>query len=351
MTTSQTSSSQDFFAKLETLSSAKANAPCFLLGNGISRYLCSAPSWDEVLCRLEKTAFGSSPNDLDDQSSQQEKAAGLAGMNHPECYTAMLVQAGLRKSRDTLKKELKKLLGARGDCGLLSYVRRAELQVLTINFEDVIERALGLLSSGRENSGHFSEAKGEFHSEYYPFQQYVAKEQRTDLPLESEAKVKGKTKRCVADHCAVWHIHGNLNHSKSILLGFEDYISAILYVRDKVLKNPAVKSGFAEPWEEGFKGKNTWLRLFFTRPLVIAGCGIESEELFLRWLLLRRCRRTRLENLSERLPIFYLATPSTEDESKYKSKKKYFEQLGIQVVEFDDYASLYDAPEWKKLAR
>ena len=88
--------------------------------------------------------------------------------------------------------------------------------------------------------------------------------------------------------------------------------------------------------------------------------GIEAMQLHKLNALLKKEKQRggfyralpdRLENLSERLPSFYLATPSTEDESKYKSKKKYFEQLGIQVVEFDDYASLYDAPEWKKLAR
>lgn len=352
MSSSPSNSVGSFFEFLEQATKIPAKKPCFLLGNGISRYMNTAPSWTEMLNELAKKCAAKNNGADIILPNLTESPLGKAGMNNPECYTALLVQLNHKKSCDTLKKELKNLLGRPGDCGMLNYIRKKELQVMDTNYDDGLERSLGLRPAKIPKGGYYSHARGDFNSENYPFHEYIAAKISDDLPLEPVANATKKAKESVTDHCAVWHVHGNLVHSGTILLGYEDYISAIIYVRERVLKNASAANGFAEPWEEDFKGKNTWLRLFFTRPLVIAGCGLASEELFLRWLLLRRCRHMLEEKLEKEIPVYYLATPpKPEEESAYQNKKLFFEQLGIQVVEFDDYASLYDAREWEEVSR
>ena len=116
-------------------------------------------------------------------------------------------------------------------------------------------------------------------------------EQHNDLYLEKNTAGTKEAKHYVTDECAVWHIQGAANRYKSIQLGFEDYINAIIHLKWLQSHSPDAKNHYAEPWEDDFVLKNSWLRLFFTRTLVIVGCGINSEELFLRWLLLRRQRQ------------------------------------------------------------
>ena len=54
MTTSSVHSPDSFFDFLKQSAKKPALKPCFLLGNGIIRYMSTAPSWTDVLNELAK---------------------------------------------------------------------------------------------------------------------------------------------------------------------------------------------------------------------------------------------------------------------------------------------------------
>ena len=344
MTTSSATSPDSFFAALKQSTKNPAKKPCFLLGNGISRYMNPAPSWTELLARLMNQVGLASEDNVKCLEKLDE---GKSEMNAPEFYTTFLLAKGERMSRDHLKTQLKSVLGSQRKCEMLNYIQNQKLQVLTINFDFGIDQALGVMPSGARNP--FSTTAGRTDSKRYPFYQYVAKTKKTGMALEGTGKEAEKGKKSVTDECAVWHIHGNVYNAKTILLGFEDYVQAIVYVREKLLKSATDPAKYAQIGEKDCVANNTWLKLFFMHPLVIAGCGLASEELFLRWLLLRRCRYYLG---IEQPPVYYLVTlPKEGREQEYAHKKAYFQAMGIQFVEFADYAALYDAPGWKDLIR
>ena len=84
-----------------------------------------------------------------------------------------------------------------------------------------------------------------------------------------------------------------------------------------------------------------------TKPLVIAGCGLQSEELLLRQLLLYNFR-SRISKASKRKSFsggIYLSGPG-----KDKNKKAFLESLGFSFIEFENYSDIYDNKTWDTLS-
>ena len=340
----------------------KRSKPCFLLGNGICRYH-NAPDWSQVIRQVINKIIDDKKELEVLQKYIEANNIPNAGYNCPEIYTSLLLATGISKSKEKFKKELKSILDKSAPCGLLQYVRKTKAQILTTNFDFAIERTLGF-HAVKAKSFNFSKVKDSedyYKSEVYPYTRYMSDEKHDDLYLEKATAGQGDTGRYITDECAVWHIHGSINSYQSIQLGFEDYMNAIIHLKQLQdnSKDQNGKKQYAEPWEDHFVLKNSWLRLFFTRPLVIVGCAINSEELFLRWLLLRRQRQDIIRNDDKhkdkktqlfKLPATYYL--DTQEELKKqpkgldKARKQYFNSLGIKVVRFNTFRELYDGPQW-----
>lgn len=326
--------------------------PCFLIGNGLCRYLC-APDWGRVIWKVMNMAVKDEKSGMEGVKEYLQDDFQGEAFNHPEIYTSFLIDRKTAKSRDTYKNHLRDFLIPQTTCALLKYALSQEAQILTPNFDYSIECALGF-PTGKKGTIHFSHVKGCESTETYPYGEYASKEKRGKLYLERETAGKGDSGHYVTDSCSVWHIHGSVNHPRSILWGFEDYINAIIHLKELQSHSPNAKYRYAEPWEDGFVQKNSWLRLFFTKPLVIVGCGLNSEELFLRWLLLRRQRQITIRhdknpNDAFQLPLTYYLDTHLEADKKPKLDKArllYFKFLGIKVVRFKNYDELYDGPQW-----
>ena len=332
-------------------SEIKKNKPCFLIGNGICRYM-GAPNWSMMLEKVISAAVDELGNDTemsDILKLLRSDSVKTEAFNNPEVYTSLLLSGGIRKSRDCIKKRFKDFFEEGKSCRLLEYAKGVKAQILTTNFDYTIERALGFSTCKGVASCSISRAKNNINSETYPFGDYTANSKRDDLYLEAATAPKNSKGPYIADECAVWHIHGFVSHSQTILLGFEDYIAAIMHLKRLQSNSPEAKGHYAEPWDDNFVMKNSWLRLFFTHPLVIVGNSLNSEEIFLRWLLIRRMRQKTLTSKTSIPPIYYL---DTEEEAKGKpeldeTRRCYFKHLGIRIVRYGDYAELYDGRQWE----
>lgn len=162
--------------------------------------------------------------------------------------------------------------------------------VLTTNYDYVIEQALGYNSQDLSDNG-------------------AVKQRR--YSLFRHTKVGGKR---------VWHIHGEINKPNTILLGFEQYSGQLQQMRNYVVSGTgnAYKKRFAPLKDRLKKGDIeivSWLDLFFTQDIHIVGLSLEFSENDLWWLINYRARR-RLEGkgLGENTITYYYS--STEERGK-----------------------------------
>lgn len=99
----------------------------------------------------------------------------------------------------------------------------------------------------------------------------------------------------------IWHIHGELNRPKSIMLGLDHYCGSIgkidNYIKGKyeyqrngkIIRLKSIKEKLLENDFDGV----SWIELFFTTNVHIIGFGIDYSELDLWWILTKRARMMR----------------------------------------------------------
>ena len=140
----------------------------------------------------------------------------------------------------------------------------------------------------------------------------------------------------------VWHINGVVDYPESLRFGLIDYSKLI--IRCGKILNEKYEENDTSPIESSNQQweKNTWLGILMGKPLCIVGLGLESEEIFLRSLLLRKVRWNR-EKDDE--PVYepgkhgwycYTAKDEMSD-----SKRELLRHMGIEPVMFDDYDAMY----------
>jgi len=81
------------------------------------------------------------------------------------------------------------------------------------------------------------------------------------------------------------------------------------------------------------------MHIVFNKPLAIFGLGLESEEVFLRWLLIERAKYfERFRDRSK--PAWYFYT----DDEQSRGKILLLENVGISPIRVSCYEELYERP-------
>ena len=292
----------------------------FLIGNGINLYFQQSLSWNKLLSRIiEKNGLALPRSVLNVLNAKKSQP----GLTFPEI--ASLIE-GISKAEDGSRQSLKKAIAAcfegKGSCcALLDYAQRTQKNIITTNYDFTIEDSLGIRRFPRSKEAPVSN-KSLYHYLFECFKE------------ENSARV--------------WHIHGHCHSPRSIRITLEDYVNTLKYMETCLfLKNGKHFS----PWDgNGWLGESSCLGTFFNKPLVIVGCGLQSEEVLLRGLLLRKLRKVQPSPRSKS-PVknggLYLSGPSNED----RGKKAFFEAVGIEFVRFQNYVDLYDNPVWAELKK
>ena len=333
---------EKFFQEIKGLDSR----PCFLLGNGINRYLQdNSLSWADLLMQVADEHDKNSKSKQNEQIKEylRQKTTDPDIANYPEIYTSILVGTSMHKHNDKIKHKIKSYFKSKIEksCYLLDYAKANNLQILTTNYDFAIEEKLGFCSANPRTHRTIEDNRNNTYSLFDFFAKNVPA--RRKCVFEGNGEINDAY--VIGEHCAVWHVHGHVNRPKTILIGIEDYIDLIIYIRSKILRGKGNR--FAEPWEDGSLATNTWLRPFFTRPLIIAGLTLGSCELPLRWLLLRRAR-ARLDGKC--IPQAYYLDSEGETE-KTKFRRELFRRMGIEYVSFGNRKNLYENDSWRILAK
>jgi len=297
--------------QLKTIITKNQSDIAFIVGNGINRYPNNpkAISWDDLLIKLW------------DKYSFTTISSVPKGISITEFYDLLDIESCIGKSTNQdIQKEacnlLKNWTGNPHHKKFLEKVKSLHAPVLTTNFDLILPDSLELKQQYYDPKNF---------SDYYPWTTYFSKQ-----PLNSPI-----------DDFGIWFINGFVKYSRSIRLGLSHFMGSVGKARDYLHKGK--NSLFSVSDINSWKGNNTWLHIIFNKSLCIFGLGLEENEVFLRWLLIERAKYFRKFPGRKKKGWYILKKPDRPDD-KYKGKKYFFEHIGFEVIETDDFDSIYKSP-------
>lgn len=241
---------------LKDILDANRKSLALVVGNGINRYNSDAGlnSWDSMLLGLWEKHTDDDPKDIP------------LGISLTEFYDALDLSS--TRQEKNLQKEFCNLMHGwkikPHHQTLVDWAKNNDCPILTTNFDETLSDAASL-------SLHHWDAVS--FTDFYPWASYFAEQ-----PISDPAK-----------EFAIWHINGIQRYSRSIRLGLSHYMGSVERARTLIHKGNKGRL-FAEANHGEWNGRNTWLDCIFHRDLLFVGLGLETSEVFLRWLLIERAK-------------------------------------------------------------
>ena len=302
------------------------NKPAFLIGNGINRHAECGSSWADL---LQSISFGGSAkvdmSSLKDGITETElyellKIYNNTGKSIPE----IIIEKVCRKSESSSEKELriKEFLGL---------IKEKGIPILTTNIDSNIECWSGIKVNSKLRPKIIEGVPSSMSTFSYPWSRYFSDSLGQD-PFDS---------------FSVWHINGIWCYKRSLRFGLSEYMNLTRRANVFLSRNKETTGYniYEYQWRLGdWLGSKTWLRFFFDRPLFIIGLSLETNETFLRWLLIQRkkffneCLRYCTIESCNVPPIIYVYP---NKEGIPAGKKFFFEHLGVQLYPVSTYDYLY----------
>jgi hypothetical protein len=266
--------------------------PAILLGNGINNLEKTFLDWKSLLYKIggENLNFeGLTYNEMYDFIEMQ--SANGKELKLKVC--AYLKSPSIEKLQTHYQ--------------FLNLVQSENCPVLTTNFDLALETSKELTFFRTENKGF---------TRFYPWDTYYSQE-----------KLQYPT-----DGFGIWHIHGLTRYYDSVRLGLTDYMGSVEKARNWIHKGDSRL--FNGKNQGNWRGKDTWLHIWFNMPLIIVGLKLESQEVFIRWLLIERERYFRQFEERRKKTVFI----STGNDSKINN---FLNNLNIDHQIINNYADLY----------
>ncbi|MET7029802.1 SIR2 family protein [Sediminicola luteus] len=271
------------------------NRPAILLGNGINLLENTFIDWKALLKKL-------GGNDIK-----------FEGLTYNEIYNFIeLKKDDDRKLKNNVALELQSPKKSRlaPHSSFIELMVQYDCPVLTTNFDLALETSKDLESFRITKKGF---------TRYYPWDIYSGISQ-LKTPI---------------DGFGIWHIHGMTKYLDSIRLGLTDYMGSVERSRKWIHRGP--DSLFRGKDQLYWPGKDSWLHIWFNMPLIIVGIKLETQEIFIRWLLIERERYFRKFEVRRRKTVFL----STRNDTRINN---FLENLNIKHIttsSIDHYALLY----------
>ena len=158
-------------------------------------------------------------------------------------------------------------------------------------------------------------------TDHYPWASYYA---------ESELKNP-------LDGFGVWYMNGMIKYHRSIKLGLSEYMGNVQRARKMINNNYGKTTTKGEnPWNIN----NTWIDIMFNKSLCIFGLSLDETEVFFRWLLIQRAKF--FKRFSEYDHKGWYIMKTGDKNPKIEGKKFFLKSVGIEVIEVDNYSTLYE---------
>lgn len=273
-----------------------------IIGNGINRYGSDAglSSWDAMLLELWERHTGDEPKDIP------------LGISLTEFYDALDLNS------HSVSKNLQKEF-----CGFLDgwqakehhqrimrWAQHYAVPVLTTNFDETLSDCADL---------QLQHADGVRFTDFYPWSSCFATQAITNP----------------AQAFAIWHINGIKRYSRSIRLGLSHYMGSVERARALIHKG-GDKRLFADKHQGQWNGCNTWLHCIFNNDLVFVGLGLDTSEIFLRWLLIERAKYFKTYPTRHRAAYYLHAGRELS-----QGQVIFLKSVGCDIVKLPGYDQLY----------
>lgn len=290
---------------------------CILLGNGIN--LCTFDpkdiDWSQLIKRI-KEDYGVGNCNCLSYSMQFETLVNQI-FSKQESIKYENIKEDIAKHLNSIDKTC---LNDENNLHRL-FVDKAD-SILTTNYEFFLEESLGMA----------------FNKKYL--------KHNTICNLNSFTLVNGNKR--------IYHIHGNLEHYKTICLGYEHYAKTLQMLRNTIAsrnrknKKPKIINYLDNSTKYEL---NTWATKFFTDNVHIVGLGLSREEIDLWWLITYRaslCYSNEEEysnKIKNTITYHHVYSDNIENSSSSKQMKYILENLNVKyksyLVKDDDYKAQY----------
>lgn len=278
-----------------------------VIGNGINRYDTSDKlnSWDAMLL------------DLWQKHTQDGSLAIPLGISLTEFYDAL--DLNRVDAQANLQKEFCELLNGwaakEQHLRVVNWAKHHACPILTTNFDESLADAASLKLHHLQ-ANHFTD--------FYPWSSYFS-----ETPIASPKQA-----------FAIWHINGVKRYARSIRLGLSHYMGSVERARTLIHKGKGRL--FSESRGSDWNGCHTWLDCIFHRDLLFLGLGLDTAEIFLRWLLIERAKYFKAYPQRKRRAWYVYA--GTEPAM---GKRIFLRSVGCEVVKAQDYDELYASHTWE----
>ncbi|HLP27550.1 MAG TPA: hypothetical protein VK147_02840 [Candidatus Didemnitutus sp.] len=315
----------------------KTRHVALLIGNGINRYKNElADSWSALL----RKSLSDVEIELDWLTPKVLSEISLLQLFDLVANQFEGNENLQRRLKDAVSSRIRSWKPAVQHSLLVNTARKYSAPILTTNFDRTlvladpeIERAHQIVE-GRYKP-HYYSREGKYPGWQFPWMCYF-----------SNAKIVSPL-----DEFAIWHLHGTSEYKRSIRLGLEDYFSMAekakgwLYGGSKSLRKS----------EDSWYGSQSWMEPFFKSTLIIYGLGINREELFIRWLLIKR--NAYLKDFDKRgmqsgVDTYYLCNKNELKGKDGRDKELFLNQVGVKIVLASSRRQLYETfpkvhlPKW-----
>lgn len=251
----------------------KKGSYAFIVGNGINRAYSNDNSWIDLLGKLiEFPVPNESKKTLIDLVSNFSKRCSLLEIYDIINFYAEIEEKEFRDYLVSLIEETYPVENIYDITQFRNALIKANYPILTTNYDKRFDTDLTCVSLPSQIRMPYR----------YPWNYcYI-----------NDGKIKKSDLKSFnpLTQFAVWHINGTVDKKYSIRLGIDDYAGLFARERKFYPGSDNYEKNHPKPT------KNTWLDVFYKKPLCIVGLELGKDEVFLRHLLMKRYKYRMPEN-------------------------------------------------------
>ena len=282
------------------------NKLAFIVGNGINRYAYGDQldvSWGKLLLDAWRANLRQTLTTIKD------------GITYTELYDVMELEAEPSMLRESVVNMVNGWPVQEYHKSLQAALLNLDKPVLTTNFDGNLEEGLNKVIVEP-----LKKVKG--FTGVYPWNVvYTNKENFTVQDIYG---------------FGVWHINGMSEYKQSLRLGLSQYTLQSKRASEFIHSAASYEDNFRSKNQEIWRGHNTWLHLIFNCDLCILGLSIDTQETFLRWLLIERAKY--FKKFPQRIRHgWYVGTRG----DLTPGKQFFLEKTGFEIIELSSYEEIY----------
>jgi SIR2-like domain len=289
----------------------------FLIGNSVNRLTASAASWDDVMDRIRSKA-----------KAQKVKKNGKPFSLHFE----EIKNHWLRTPSNTMDSFREMVAQQMGELEHNSFhtrlIEMAVDNILTTNYDYCLEAAVG--------------------------------SQRRPANFDTQETKYSLFRRVICGDKSFWHIHGELDHPGTIMLGHDHYVESCAQIRRYTTYKDGVFYKSTGKLRQRFKASKvnlhdgrpySWVDLLMLTNLHVIGFSMDYCETDMWYLISYKNRLQRMKRLEVvKSKIHFYGFERSDNEQIHKNIKSLLESFGVECHSYQVGAAGYRSA-WEKLLK